>query len=171
MGGGGGVIGGLYVPQATRWVVVDCLCWRALMQKTRFYFLVPAPGEWYKPFWDEKKLVYCPAGFLTGATPWPPRISMATQHPKGARAEDRRSHRYHCYYCNHRAPTTKMCRHRRIGRASVVMQGMHDRPLQTRSHHAFLRASQLELGRPSTSTFVQSQHCHASSSRTCHHGL
>ncbi len=111
------------------------------------------------------------AACSVGATPWPPRISMATQHPKGARAEDRRSHRYHCYYCNHRAPTTKMCRHRRIGRASVVMQGMHDRPLQTRSHHAFLRASQLELGRPSTSTLLQSQHCHASSSRTCHHDL
>ena len=111
------------------------------------------------------------AACFVGATPWPPRISMATQHPKGARAEDRRSHRYHCYYCNHRAPTTKMCRHRRIGPASVVMQGMHDRPLQTRSPHAFLRASQLELGRPSTSTFLQSQHCHASSSRTCHHGL
>ena len=64
-GGWGWIFGGLYPPQATRWAVVDCVCWRALMQKTRFYFLVPAPGEWYKPLWDEKKLVYCPAGFLT----------------------------------------------------------------------------------------------------------
>ena len=78
-----------------------------------------------------------------------------------------KSHRYDCY----RASTTKVCRHRCIGRASVAMQVMHDCPLQTRAPHAFLCVSQLELGRPSTSTLLQSQHCHAISSRTCNHGL